>query len=374
MTESPSTQEAWPEIGKEGPMLVNLHDFQQVAATRLTQAAYDYYRGGARDELALERNRRAFAQYAVHFRVLAGVEQVDLGTSVLGMPLAMPVMAAPTAFHAMADSQGELSSARAVTAEGSIFILSTLSNMPIEDVVREASGPVLFQLYVYKDRSITLELVRRAERAGARALVVTLDAPVLAIREKDVRNRFTLPAGLKLANLSGVGHDHLEPGGLSDYVQRHLDPSLSWRDLEWLVSQTSLPVVAKGIVRADDAVQAARLGVRAVVVSNHGGRQLDHSPATLHCVAAVRAALPDEVEVWMDGGVRRGADVMLACCLGARAVLVGRPILWGLAAGGEAGVRQVLETLRDELLEAMILTGCGRVDQLTSSLVEKLGE
>lgn len=354
-------------------MLVNLHDFQEVAATRLTQAAYDYYRGGARDELALERNRRAFSQYAVHFRVLAGVEQVDLGTSVLGMPLSFPVMAAPTAFHAMADSHGELSSARAVTAEGSIFILSTLSNMPIEEVVGQASGPVLFQLYVYKDRGLTRELVKRAETAGARALVVTVDAPVLAIREKDVRNRFTLPAGLKLANLSGLGHDHLEEG-LADYVQRHLDPSLSWRDLEWLVGQTTLPVVAKGIVRPDDAAQAASLGVRAVVVSNHGGRQLDHSPATLHCVSAVRQALPDEVEVWMDGGVRRGADVLLACCLGARAVLVGRPILWGLAAGGEGGVRQVLETLKNEMVEAMILSGCGRIDQLNSTLVEKLGE
>ena len=354
-------------------MLVNVNDYQEVAAARLSQAAYDYYRGGARDELALERNRRAFQEYAVHYKVLAGVEQVDLGTSVLGLPLSLPVMAAPTAFHGMADPQGELSSVRAVTEEGSVFILSTLSNTPIEQVVEQASGPVLFQLYVYKDRGITRELIQRAERAGARALVVTVDAPVLAVREKDVRNGFTLPPGLKLANLSGVGNDDLG-GGLGDYVQRHLDPSLSWRDLEWLIGQTSLPVIAKGIVRPDDAAQAAAMGVRAVVVSNHGGRQLDHSPATLHCVAAVRRAVPEGVEIWMDGGVRRGADVMLACCLGARAVLVGRPILWGLAAAGQEGVRQVMQTLRQEMMEAMMLTGCSRLDQLSPSLVERLKE
>jgi 4-hydroxymandelate oxidase len=355
-------------------MLVNVHDYQEVAASRLSQAAYDYYRGGARDELALERNRRAFAQYAVHYKVLAGVDKVDLGTSVLGLPLSLPMMAAPTAFHGMADPQAELSSCRAVTAEGSVFILSTLSNTPIEQVVEQAHGPVLFQLYVYKDRGITRELVQRAERAGARALVVTVDAPVLAVREKDVRNAFTLPPGLKLANLSGTGKEDLGGAGLGDYVQRHLDPSLSWRDLEWLIGQTSLPVVAKGIVRGDDAAQAAAMGVRAVVVSNHGGRQLDHSPATLHCVAAVRQALPEGVEVWMDGGVRRGADVMLACCLGARAVLVGRPILWGLAAAGESGVRQVMQTLRQEMLEAMLLTGCSSLDQLSPTLVERLTE
>ena len=352
-------------------MLVNVEDFHKVAAARLTQAAYDYYRGGARDELALERNRRAFSEYAIHYKVLAGVDQVDLGGSILGLPLSLPVMAAPTAFHGMADPLAELASARAVTGEGSVFILSTLSNTPIEEVVQEALGPVLFQLYVYRDRAVTLELVRRAEKAGARALVLTVDAPILATREKDVRNRFSLPKGLKLANLSGVGHDHMEQG-LDDYAQRHLDPGLSWNDLEWLIEQTPLPVIAKGIVRPDDAAQAAARGVKAVVVSNHGGRQLDHAPATLHCVAEIRRALPDDVEVWMDGGVRRGADVVLACCLGARAVLIGRPILWGLAAAGEAGVRQVMQTFRQEMLEAMTLTGCSRLEQLSPGLVERL--
>lgn len=353
-------------------MLVNVHDFEAVAAARLSQPAYDYYRGGARDEISLRRNREAFSQYALHYKVLAGVDQVDLSTSVLGMPVSMPILAAPTAFHGMADSGAEAASARAVTAEGSIFILSTLSNTPMEEVVKQASGPVLFQLYVYKDRGITRELVQRAKVAGARALVLTVDAPVLAVREKDARNCFTLPPGLSLANLSGTGKETLEGAGLGTYVQRHLDPGLSFKDLEWLVEQTDLPVVVKGIVRPDDAVQSARIGARAVVVSNHGGRQLDHSPATLHCVARIRQALDPAVEVWMDGGVRRGADAMLACCLGARVVLVGRPLLWGLAAAGEQGVRQVFQTLRAELQEAMLLLGCSRPDQLSADLVERV--
>lgn len=353
-------------------MLINVHDFEAVAAHKLSQAAYDYYRGGARDEISLRRNREAYGQYAVHYKVLAGVAQVDLATTVLGMPVGMPILAAPTAFHGMADAGAEAASARAVTAEQSIFILSTLSNTPIEQVVQQASGPVLFQLYVYKDRGVTRDLVQRAEAAGARALVVTVDAPVLAVREKDSRNHFTLPPGLVLANLTGTGKETLEGGGLDTYVQRQLDPSLSFQDLEWLVQLSKLPVVVKGVVRPDDAVRAAQLGARAVVVSNHGGRQLDHSPATLHCVSRVRQALDPDVEVWMDGGIRRGADAMLACCLGARVVLVGRPLLWGLAAHGESGVRQVFQALRAEMMEAMLLTGCSSLDQLGPDLLERL--
>ena len=354
-------------------MLINVHDFEMVAARKLSQPAYDYYRGGARDEICLRRNREAYSQYAVHYKVLADVSEVDVSTSVLGLPVSMPILAAPTAFHAMADAGAEVASARAVTGEGSIFILSTLSNTPMEQVVSQASGPVLFQLYIYKDRGVTRELVQRAQAAGARALVVTVDAPVLAIREKDTHNRFTLPPGLTLANLTGTGKETLEGGGLDSYVQRQLDRALSMRDLEWLVSQTSLPVVVKGVVRPDDAVRCAQSGARAVVVSNHGGRQLDHSPATLHCVERVRQALDPRVEVWMDGGIRRGAEAMLACCLGARVVLVGRPLLWGLAAAGEQGVRQVFQTLRAELQEAMLLTGCSRLDQLSRDLVERVG-
>lgn len=353
-------------------MLVNLHDFETTAATVLSQAAYDYYRGGARDELCLLRNRQAYSRYAVLYRVLAGVEQVDLSTTVLGHPVRLPVLTAPTAFHQMAHPEGEAASARATTEAGSIFILSTLSNRPIEEVVSVASGPVFFQLYVYKDRAVTRQLVQRAEQAGARALVVTVDAPVLAIREKDRRNRFQLPAGLKLANLTGVGEDSLGQTGLAEYVASQLDPSLSWKDLDWLVQQTRLPVVVKGIVRPDDALEAFRRGARAVVVSNHGGRQLDHAPASLDCVQRVRQALPAEVEVWMDGGIRRGGEILLALALGASAVLIGRPVLWGLASRGAEGVAQVYQTLEAELREALLLSGCRRLDELKPDLVERI--
>lgn len=353
-------------------MAINLEDFEVLAASKLAVPAYDYYRGGARDERALRRNRLAFSEYVLHYKVLAGVQEVDLGCTVLNHPLRLPLMAAPTAFHAMAHPQGEVASARAVTAAGSAFVNSTLSNMPIEQVVAAASGPVFFQLYVYRDRGVTAELIQRVEAAGAQALVLTVDAPILAIREKDRRNRFTLPEGLGLANLTGLGQDSLAGEGLADYVQRHLDPTLSWDDLAWVQKQTRLPVVLKGVVRPDDARRAADLGVAAVVVSNHGGRQLDHAPATLHCLAPIRQALPESMEVWMDGGVRRGADVILALCLGARAVLMGRPILWGLAAEGEAGVARVLEILRQEMEEAMVLLGCSRLDQLHRDFVERV--
>jgi 4-hydroxymandelate oxidase len=349
--------------------MINLADFEEAAAQRLSVSAYDYYRGGARDEIALARNRAAFADYSLAYKVLAGVGDIDLRTQVLGMPIAMPLMAAPTAFHGMAHPEGEVASARGVTAEGTAFILSTLSNQPLERVVHEATGPVMFQLYVYRDRGVTRELVERAHTAGARALVLTVDAPVLACREKDVRNRFTLPDGLRLANLTGVGNDSLAGQGLREYVYRQLDPGLSWKDLEWLVEISPLPVVVKGVVRPDDALRAAERGAQAVVVSNHGGRQLDHAPASLRCVPAIRRALPPNVEVWMDGGVRRGSEVLIACCLGASAVLVGRPILWGLACDGEAGVRQVLQTLRAELEEAMVLVGCSSVAELDRSLI-----
>lgn len=353
-------------------MLVNIQDYEDLAATRLSQSAYDYYRGGARDEVALGRNRRAYSEYALHYRVLTGTGEIDLRSQCLGHPLSLPIMAAPTAFHCMADPEGEVASARAVTAEGTIFINSTLSNQPVESVIQHSQGPVFFQLYVYKDRAVTVELIQRAVAAGARALVVTVDAPVLAIREKDLRNQFTLPEGLGLANLTGLGHDSLDGSGLADYVQRQLNPALGWPDLQWLVQESPLPVVLKGVVRADDARRAADLGVRAVVVSNHGGRQLDGAPATLHCVAAVRKELPEDVEVWLDGGIRRGADVVLGLCLGAQVVLVGRPILWGLAARGEQGVREVLQILRREMEETMLLLGCPKVSQLDPSFVERL--
>jgi 4-hydroxymandelate oxidase len=355
---------------------LNLLELEALAREKLSREAYDYYAGGAHDEVTLRENRAAYDRVSIAYRVLVDVSRRDLTTSVLGQPVAMPVLVAPTAFHRLATPEGELATARAAGAAGTAMILSTLSTTRIEEVVAAASGPVWFQLYIYRDRGATEGLVRRAEAAGCRALVLTVDAPLLGRRERDVRNRFRLPPGLAVANLLPEGYGEMPPAaadsGLAAYVASFLDPALTWRDVAWLRSITELPILVKGIVRPDDALRAAEAGAAGVVVSNHGGRQLDTSPATLDVLPEIVDALAahgHRIEVLMDGGVRRGTDVLKAVALGARAVLVGRPVLWGLAAAGEDGAASVLRLLRDELDLAMALAGAPTIADITRDLV-----
>jgi len=357
---------------------VSLLDFEALAREALSREAYDYYAGGAQDEVTLRENRAAYDRVSLAYRVLVDVSRRDLTTSVLGQPVAMPILVAPTAFHRLATPEGELATARAAGAAGTVMILSTLSTSPIEAVVAAASGPIWFQLYVYRDRKATEGLVRRAEAAGCGALVLTVDAPLIGRRERDVRNRFSLPPGLAVANLLAEGYGEVLPvpadSGLAAYVSTFLDPSLTWRDVAWLRSITELPIVVKGIVRPDDALRAAEAGAAGIVVSNHGGRQLDTAPATLDVLPEIADALAahgHRIEVLMDGGVRRGTDVLKALALGAKAVLVGRPVLWGLAAGGEEGAARVLRLLRDELDLAMALAGAPTVADVTRDLVRR---
>ncbi len=367
---------------------VTLDDLESAARERLAPLAFDYYAGGADDEETLRENRAAWARIRLRYRVLVDVSRRQLATAALGRPISLPVVVAPTAFHALAHPEGEAASARAAAAAGTVFILSTLSNTPVEDVVRAAAGvggAVWFQLYVYRDRAVTRDLVRRVEAAGVSALVLTVDAPLLGRRPRDVRNRFRLPEGLAVANLVPAGMGALpeapDGSGLAAYFASLLDPALTWPDVEWLRSQTRLPVVVKGIVRGDDAALAVEHGAAGVVVSNHGGRQLDTAPATADVLAEVVDAVAAAgggggdapVEVFVDGGVRRGTDVVKALALGARAVLVGRPILWGLATGGEAGARRVLEMLREEMDLALALCGCPTVGGLGRDLVARAG-
>jgi len=367
---------------------VTLDDLESAARERLAPLAFDYYAGGADDEETLRENRAAWARIRLRYRVLVDVSRRQLATAALGRPISLPVVVAPTAFHALAHPEGEAASARAAAAAGTVFILSTLSNTPVEDVVRAAAGvggAVWFQLYVYRDRAVTRDLVRRVEAAGVSALVLTVDAPLLGRRPRDVRNRFRLPEGLAVANLVPAGMGALPEApsgsGLAAYFASLLDPALTWPDVEWLRSQTRLPVVVKGIVRGDDAALAVEHGAAGVVVSNHGGRQLDTAPATADVLAEVVDAVAAAgggggdapVEVFVDGGVRRGTDVVKALALGARAVLVGRPILWGLATGGEAGARRVLEMLREEMDLALALCGCPTVGGLGRDLVARAG-
>lgn len=349
---------------------VNVMDFEPIARERLARLAWDYYASGANDEITLRANRAAFDRLALHYRVLVDVSARAPRTQVLGHDVSMPLLIAPTAFHRLAHPDGELATARAAGVAGTIMILSTLSNTRVEDVIAAATGPVWFQLYVYRDRQVTRALVERAEAAGCQALVLTVDAPLLGRRERDVRNRFALPDGLRIENMLPEGLEDLPAGvedsGLGAYFASILDPTLSWDDVGWLRSITRLPLLIKGIVRPDDARRAVDHGAAGVVVSNHGGRQLDTSPATIDVLPGIVEAVGDRAEVLIDGGVRRGTDVLKAVALGARAALIGRPVLWGLAAGGERGLGRVLALLRDEIDLAMALCGCPTVAEVAA--------
>lgn len=353
--------------------LVNLSDFEAAAKERLPQQAFEYFFHGAEDEITLADNRQAFNRIKLRYKVLAGVQDRDLSTTVLGHRIAIPVAAAPTAFQKLAHPDGELAMVRGVGSAGTAMFLSTLSTIAMEEVVAAASGPVFFQLYIYKDRGLTQELVARAAAAGCAGIALTVDAPVFGKREPDIRNRFQLPADVRIENAAPAGHgglpDSLEDSGLTLYINKLMDFTISWTDLEWLTGASPLPVIVKGIVRGDDAARCIDHGASAVVVSNHGGRQLDTSPATIDALPEVVEAVDNRIEVLVDGGIRRGTDVVKALARGARAVLLGRPLLWGLAVDGSEGVAAAFEVIREELDIAMALCGCSRIDEIGPDLL-----
>lgn len=351
---------------------INLFDYAEAARGKLDPMVYDYYAGGALDEITLRENHAAYDRIRLQYRVLAGVGARELATTVLGQAVSMPILVAPTAFHKMAHSDGEVGAARAAARADTVFVLSSLSNTAMEEVFPACTGPRWFQLYIYKDRGVTRELIQRAEAAGAQAIVLTVDAPVWGTREKDVRNGFQLKPGLSVENVVPAGKGDFPRGegsGLAAYVNTLFDGSLSFEDLEWLCTNTKLPVVVKGVCHPADAVACAKSGAKAVVVSNHGGRQLDTCPATIEVLPEIVEALAGRIETYVDGGIRRGTDVVKALALGARAVLVGRPVLWGLAVNGEDGVSSVLELLRREFSDAMALCGCTRIEQIQRGLI-----
>jgi 4-hydroxymandelate oxidase len=355
-----------PDLGS----YLTVDEFEEAARGVLPRMVFDYFAGGAGEEWTLAENRRAFERWILRPRVLVDVADVDLRTTVLGQEVAFPILLAPTALQRMAHRYGEMASARAAASLGTVMAVSTVSTASLEEVA--SSGARLwFQLYVMKDRDLTAELVKRAHAAGYGALVLTVDAPILGRRFRDDRNRFSLPPGIGMANLEGMGLPESEGSRLfAFFVERH-DASLTWGDVAWLDSLTPLPLVLKGIVRDDDARRAVEAGAAAIVVSNHGGRQLDGAPATIDVLSEVIEAVAGRAEVLVDGGIRRGSDAMKALAMGARAVLVGRPYLWGLAVDGEAGVRRVMELLRDDLALAMALCGCPSVADIDRSLVAR---
>jgi 4-hydroxymandelate oxidase len=355
---------------------LNLTEYEEAASALLPRMAFDYIARGSGDEVTLRANREAFSRWSILPRVLRGVTSPDLHATVLGRRIDLPVLLAPVGFHRLVHDEGEKASARAARVAGTIFIASTGSTCAMEEVAPQA-GPWWFQLYVFRDRDITRELVRRAERLGAEALVVTVDTPVAGRREADERNRFALPEGVTWANFTDVGPEFMteipEGSSLTAYIAGSFESALSWADFDWLVSITSLPLILKGILHPDDARMAVEHGARGIVVSNHGGRQLDSAIASLDAFPAVAEAVGDRAEVLLDGGVRRGTDVIKALALGAKAVLIGRPYIWGLAVAGEDGVRRVLDLLATELVRDLTLCGIGSIQEMDTSLLRYMG-
>ncbi|KAF3323466.1 peroxisomal (S)-2-hydroxy-acid oxidase GLO4 [Carex littledalei] len=293
-------------------------------------------------------------------RILVDVSKIDMSTTLLGYKMQSPIIVAPTGIHKYAHPEGEVVTARAAAACNTLMVLSFSSSRKLEDVASSCNSIRFYQLYVYKNREVSATLVRRAEKYGFKAIVLTVDTPRLGRREKDIKNKLILPQLSNLEGLLNVDVEQVSKGGsdLEAFASQTLDPSLCWKDIEWLRSITSLPIILKGILTAEDAINAVELGVSGIVVSNHGARQLDYSPATISVLEEVVKAVSGAVPVLLDGGVRRGTDVFKALALGAKAVLVGRPILYGLAAKGENGVKSVIKMLQGELELTMALCDC----------------
>jgi isopentenyl diphosphate isomerase/L-lactate dehydrogenase-like FMN-dependent dehydrogenase len=328
---------------------VNVWDYEALATERLEPGPHGYYAGGAGDELTLRDNVEAFRRWQLRPRMLVDVEACTTATTVLGQEVSMPLLVAPVAFQRVAHPDGEVGMARAARAAGTIMCLSTLATSTPAEVA--ATGARLwFQLYVFKDEGATRELIAQARDHGFDALVLTIDAPVRGNRERDLRTGFAIPDGITVASL---GRGGVTPKDVFEMIS----PSLTWHDLERIAAEAQLPLLVKGVLTAEDARLACEHGAAAVVVSNHGGRQLDGVAATIDALPEVVEAVDGRVEVLVDGGVRRGTDVVKALALGARAVLAGRAPLWGLVADGEAGARHVLELLRAEILGALQLVG-----------------
>lgn len=352
---------------------LNLHEVERLAREILPAPTYDYFAGGANDEITIEANRRAFDELAIRYRVLVDVSRRDLTLTLPGGRASAPLIVAPMAFQRLAHPEGELAMARAAGGLGLPMTLSTFSTVSLEEVRALTSAPLWFQLYVHQDREITRALVERAAAAGYSALVLTVDVPEIGRRERDERNAFRLSPALRVANFLPDASDPLQAGaegsGLANFVHGMRDSSLSWHDLEWLISLSPLPLLLKGVVRADDARRAAGHGAAGLVVSNHGGRQLDTSIASMRALPEIVEAVGDTMLVMVDGGIRRGTDVLKALASGARAVMVGRPLLWALALDGEEGVRRALGLLVAELELAMALAGTPRLSDITRDLL-----
>ncbi|KAF5944762.1 hypothetical protein HYC85_018839 [Camellia sinensis] len=380
--------------------ITNVVEYEAIAKEKLPKMIYDYYASGAEDQWTLQENRNAFSRILFRPRILIDVSKIDMTTTVLGFKISMPIMIAPTAMQKMAHPEGEVATARAASAAGTIMVpflilvtsfylnflmsyslfhssgfclrinwtLSSLATSSVEEVASTGPGIHFFQLYMIKDRNVVARLIRRAERAGFKAIALTVDTPRLGRREADIKNRFSLPSHLTLKNSEGLDVrkiDKTNDSGLARHLAEQANQSLNWKDVKWLQTITHLPILLKGVLTADDASLAVLAGAAGIIVSNHGARQLDYVPATIMALEEVVKAVQGRVPVFVDGGVRRGTDVFKALALGASGVFIGRPVVFSLAADGEAGVRKVLQMLRDEFELTMALSGCRSLKEIT---------
>jgi 4-hydroxymandelate oxidase len=356
--------------GREPSAPVNLFEYEPIARALLSQVAYDYIAGGAGDEITLRRNRERFEGILLKPRVLADVSHIDTRLELFGQPFDFPILLAPTAYQKIAHPEGELAVARGAAAAGATLVVSTFATTAIEDIARCAATRLWFQLYVQRDRGFTRDLIQRAEAAGCQAIMITVDTPILGQREREKRTRFTLPPGMERENLKMMGSEATRAEHFKEKAMYSiLDPSLDWDRVAWMRSIARVPLILKGILSPEDARLAVEQGVSGVVVSNHGGRNLDTVPAAIEALPAVAEAVQGRIPILLDGGIRRGTDIVKALGLGARAVLIGRPYLWALAANGAAGVQRVVELLRAELEAAMTLCGTTSLARIDRSVL-----
>ena len=333
---------AWALAADPRDEPLSVFDYERLVKDRISHGAYERINGGAADEITLRWNHEAYERIRLNPRILVDVSHIDTRVRVLDHDLAFPILLAPTGAQGFVYPDGDIASVRGAAAAGAVLTISSSASLPVEQVARAATGPVWFQLYVQRDRGFTRELVQRAEGAGCRALCVTVDSPNQGSRNREERAKWELPARV-LPNLKG---------------QDYLDPSLTWKDIEWLRGFAKTPVLLKGVMNPDDAALAVQAGVAGIIVSNHGARNLDTLPATIEALPFVVEKVQGRVPVLVDGGIRRGTDIVKAIALGATAVQIGRPYLWGLGVAGAEGVSKVVGILRKELALAMAL--CGR--------------
>ena len=349
---------------------VNIFEYEELARERIEQGHYDFIAGGATDEITIRRTRAVFDSIMLRPRMMVDVADRDLSSTVLGQQISLPLMMDPAGNHSSAHPDAELATARAAGAAGTLMVLSSHASRTLEDVAEVATGPLWFQQYFFKDRGLTLEMAARAEEAGYSAICMTLDAKIKPKRERNIRNDYVGGESPNYAQIELGEHTWKfaadAPAGPSDIR----DQGSVWSDLEWFASSIRLPVVVKGIMAGEDGRLSAENGAKGVIVSNHGGRYLDTTPATIEVLPEVVRAVNGNSEVYLDGGIRRGTDIFKAIALGANAVLMGRPLFWGLAVDGENGLKAVIELLRDELDATMGMSGCPTVESISDAMID----